>query len=209
MPRITAPTVAEHREQQLRTVLDSARALLGETRAAPTLAATAERAGLARSSIYRYFASSEELLAAVVADVFPEWTRQVRDRIEEATTPGEKVWAYLCANIDLFASSDQDVAGALSEVADPRLLKEPMEAFHAELQMPLLAALADLGEPRPRVMAETIEAALLRVARTWAIRPMNPSPVKRPSPCSAGCSADTSGWAEPGARAPPLRPRSP
>ncbi len=174
MPRITAPTVAEHREQQLRAVLDSARAILGETRAAPTLAATAERAGLARSSIYRYFASAEELLAAVVADVFPEWAGKVRDRVEEASTPGEKVWAYICANVDLFASSEQDVATALSEIADPHLLREPMEAFHAELQRPLLAALADHGEPRPELMAETIESALMQVARRLGEPPAAP-----------------------------------
>ncbi|GAA3533229.1 TetR/AcrR family transcriptional regulator [Nocardioides daeguensis] len=165
MPRITAPTVAAHREQQLRAVLDSARAILGETRQAPTLAATAQRAGLARSSIYRYFASREELLAAVVADVFPEWAGQVRARVEAATTPGEKVWAYVCANIDLFSSSEQDVASALSEVADPHLLKEPMEAFHAELQRPLVAALVAHGEPHAQLMAETIESALVHVAR--------------------------------------------
>jgi AcrR family transcriptional regulator len=174
LPRITAPTVAEHREQQLRAVLDSARAILGETRAAPTLAATAERAGLARSSIYRYFASAEELLAAVVADVFPEWAGKVRQRVEEASTPGEKVWAYICANVDLFASSEQDVASALSEVADPHLLRQPMEAFHAELQRPLLAALADHGESRPELMAETIESALMQVARRLGEPPAAP-----------------------------------
>jgi AcrR family transcriptional regulator len=174
VPRITAPTVAEHREQQLRAVLDSARAILGETRAAPTLAATAERAGLARSSIYRYFASAEELLAAVVADVFPDWAGKVRQRVEEASTPGEKVWAYICANVDLFASSEQDVASALSEVADPHLLRQPMEAFHAELQRPLLAALADHGESRPELMAETIESALMQVARRLGEPPAAP-----------------------------------
>lgn len=166
MPRITASTVAEHRENQLRAVLDSARALLGETRAAPTLAATAERAGLARSSIYRYFASAEELLAAVVGDVFPDWAGQVSDRVEAATTPGEKVWAYVCANVDLFASAEQDVASALSEVAKPQLLKVPMEAFHAELQEPLVRALTELGEPQPDLMATAIESAVVHVSRS-------------------------------------------
>ena len=118
MPRITAPTVIEHREQQRRALLDAARAIISETRTAPTLAATAERAGLARSSIYRYFASSEQLLEAVVADVLPTWTDTVHSRVEAATTPGEKIWAYIGANLDLFSSSEQDLASALREVAD-------------------------------------------------------------------------------------------
>lgn len=174
MPRISAPTVAEHRDQQLRTLLDSARAILGETSAAPTLAATAERAGLARSSIYRYFSSVDDLLAAVVADVFPDWAGKVRARVDVAATPADKIWAYICANIDLFASSERDVANALSKVVDPHVLKEPMEAFHTQLQAPLVEALAELGEARPRLMAETIESALLHVARGLGTPPEAP-----------------------------------
>src|SRR5690606_41849624 len=65
-------------------------------------------------SIYRYFTSAEELLAGVVADVFPDWAGRVRARMEAAPSPGEKVWAYVEANMDLFASTEQDVASALS-----------------------------------------------------------------------------------------------
>ncbi|MDN4161750.1 TetR/AcrR family transcriptional regulator [Nocardioides abyssi] len=146
-------------------MLDSARAILAETRTAPTLAATAQRAGLARSSIYRYFSSSEELLAAVVGDVFPERARRVRDRVLAAEAPGEQVWAHICANVELFASAEQDVAVALAEVADPHLLREPMTAFHAELQAPWWPPSTELGEPHPTLMAETIDSAVLHVAR--------------------------------------------
>ena len=174
MPRITAPTVIEHREQRLLALLDAARAIVSETRSAPTLAATAQRAGLARSSIYRYFSSSEELLAAVVADTFPMWADKVRIRVQAATTPGEKVWAYIGANLDLFSSSEQDLASALREVVDPHLLKEPTETFHAELQEPLVEALTEYGEPRPKLMAETIEGTLLHVARGLGSPPEAP-----------------------------------
>lgn len=166
--------MVEHREQRLRALLDAARAIISETRSVPTLAATAERAGLARSSIYRYFTSSDELLAAVVADTFPTWADRVRSRVEAAATPGERVWAYIGANLDLFSSSEQDLASALREVADPHLLKEPMEAFHAELQEPLVAALAEHGETRPQLVAETIEGALIHVARGLGSPPEAP-----------------------------------
>lgn len=174
MPRITAPTVIEHREQRLRALLDAARAIISETRTAPTLAATAERAGLARSSIYRYFSSSEQLLAAVVADILPTWTDKVHTRVEAATTPGEKIWAYIGANLDLFSSSEQDLASALREVVEPHLLKKPMEIFHAELQEPLVAALTDHGEPRPQLVAETVEGVLIHVARGLGSPPEAP-----------------------------------
>lgn len=57
---------------------------------------------------------------------------------------------------------------------DPHLLKEPMETFHAELQEPLVAALVEHGEPRPQLVAETIEGALIHVARGLGSPPEAP-----------------------------------
>lgn len=167
MPRIQAPTVAEHRRRQERALLDAARALLAETGDAPTLGDVGARAGLARSSVYEYFTSRDDLLVAVVADVFPDWAGQVHARMAAAGTPGERVWSYVGANVDLFASSEQAVARALTSVVEPQLLKAPMEAFHAELQAPLIAALSDLGEPRPRQVAELIGSLVVQVSRTF------------------------------------------
>lgn len=166
MPRIHAPTVAEHRRRQERALLDAARALLAETGEPPTLAAVGARAGLARSSVYQYYSSRDDLLVAVVADVFPDWAAKVRGQVEAAGTPGERVWAYVRANVGLFASAEQAVASALARAVDPQVLRGPMEAFHAELQAPLRAALGELGEPTPDAVAEVVDAMVLQVSRT-------------------------------------------
>lgn len=166
MPRIDAPTVAEHHDRQRRALLDAARALLAETGDAPSMAAVGRRAGLARSSVYQYFSSPDALLHAVVADVFPAWATQVREHVEAAPTPGGRVWAYIEANVDLFASSEQAVATALTRVVDPSVLRGPMQEFHTQLQVPLRDALTALGEPEVRSMAETIDALLVQATRS-------------------------------------------
>ncbi len=166
MPRIDAPTVAEHRQRQERVILDAARSLLASSTQPLTLAAVGRQAGLPRSSVYQYFSSRDELLAAVVADVFPDWSRQVNDKIEAAATPGERVWAYVVANVELFASSEQAVARALATAVDPHVLQGPMDTFHASLQAPLRAALAELGEPQPAAMAQLVDALILQVSHT-------------------------------------------
>lgn len=165
MPRIDAPTVAEHHARQRRGLLDAARSLLAETGEAPSMAAVARRAGLARSSVYQYFASPQALLHAVVSDVFPSWASQVRQRVDAADSPGGRVWAYVEANVALFASSEQAVAQALTRVVEPHVLRGPMQEFHLQLQVPLREALADLGEPEVETMAETIDAIIVQVAR--------------------------------------------
>lgn len=165
MPRIDAPTVAEHHTRQRRALLDAARALLAETGQAPSMAAVGRRAGLARSSVYQYFDSPEALLHGVVADVFPDWAGQVQRHVDAATSPGERVWAYVEANVALFASSEQAVAQALARVVDPQVLRGPMQEFHAQLQVPLRTALADLGEPDVDTMAETIDGIIAQASR--------------------------------------------
>ncbi|MFS0884870.1 TetR/AcrR family transcriptional regulator [Aeromicrobium sp. 179-A 4D2 NHS] len=164
MPRIDAPTVAEHRAQQRRALLDAARAILAETGRAPAMGEVGRRAGLARSSVYQYFASADDLLAALVGDVFPDWARRVLDHVEAADSPGARVWAYVEANVRLFASEEQAVAGALTRIVDPHVLQPPMRRFHHELQAPLREALAQLGEPEPEAMAQAVDALIMHAS---------------------------------------------
>lgn len=161
MPRIKAATVAEHREQQRRALLDAARDLLTETGEAPSLAAVGARAGLARSSVYEYVRSREGLLEAVVADIFPTWTERIGAAIADASSPGAKVWAYVESNVDFFTGAEQRVARALGAVVDPAVLHGPLQEFHRSLQGPLRDALRDLGEPDPDVTADMVDAVVL------------------------------------------------
>ncbi|MGP7961526.1 TetR/AcrR family transcriptional regulator [Sanguibacter sp. A247] len=165
MPRISAATVAEHRAMQQRAVLDAARDLLAETGHAPSLAEVGRRAGLARSSVYQYARSREDLMAAVVADVFPAWASRTRAAVDEAATPGHSVWAYVVSNVSFFSGSENRVARALGSVVDPEVLEGPMTEFHRALQEPLIGALSAHGEPDARATADIIDAMILGATR--------------------------------------------
>lgn len=65
MPRITGPTIAAHVAQQEAAVVRAATELFAERGfAAVTMADIAERVGLARSSLYRYFPDKDHILLA-------------------------------------------------------------------------------------------------------------------------------------------------
>lgn len=166
MPRIQAPTVAEHRRQQEQAILAGAKAILAETGEAPTLAAVGKRVGLARSSVYQYYSSSEQLVGAVLADLLPSWDRFVRDRVGAQTEPGQQIWGYICANVELFVGSEQAVANALVRIVDPSVLQEPMQRFHRELQEPLVEALTAHGEERPLEVAQLIDSMIVQACRS-------------------------------------------
>src|SRR3954466_8360988 len=102
MPRISADTVAEHRANRLRALLDAGRDLVTEGGPdALTLAALARRVGLSRPSLYEYFRSREELVAAIVTDELPEWTRHLDRAVAAADGVPAKIEAYLRTELEI------------------------------------------------------------------------------------------------------------
>ena len=158
MPRINAPSVAEHRAAQERKLLDAADALLRETGKAPTLAQVAARAGLARPSIYQYFGSQQELLQALVRDVFPRWTEQIASAMRSAPTPADRLLAYARANIILVDEGSHAVASALAALAPGAEIDEQARLMHTRIQEPLVETLSELGVHDPESVAQMINA---------------------------------------------------
>ncbi|WP_433498307.1 TetR/AcrR family transcriptional regulator [Sphaerimonospora sp. CA-214678] len=165
MPRIQAPTVAEHRAAQHRALLDAAREILAETGRPPTLTRVAARAGLARPSLYQYFRSPEDLLIAVVEDVFPRWSARVAAAMDAAATPADRVLAYVLTNFELITEGEHALATVLAKVAPGDAVAEQTHAMHRQLLEPLVEALRQLGVPTVPETAEMINAIVFAGSR--------------------------------------------
>lgn len=165
MPRISAPTVAEHRAAQERALLDAARLLLAETGSVPTFAALSERAGLARTSVYQYFRSTEDLLQAMVEDVFPRWSATVASAVDAAPDDAARVLAYMRANLELVAEGEHALATALADVGPSRAVIEGTRAMHDDLLRPLTGSLRSLGVADVPRTAELLNAILNTASR--------------------------------------------
>lgn len=166
MPKIQAPTVAEHRAAQRAALLDAARALLSEdAERAPGLADVARRAGLARSSVYAYFKSRDDLLDALIVDTFPRWSAFVEVQMGKARTPGDRVLAYVYANLRLVARGDHALARALAATGRTDTLANSSRLLHDELQTPLRAALTDHGASDPDRTAELVQSIVYALTR--------------------------------------------
>ena len=168
MPKIQAPTVAEHRAAQRAALLEAAREILAESgaEAAPGLAEVAARAGLARSSVYSYFRSREDLFDALVVDTLPRWTEYVVGQVSRARTPGAKVLAYVEANLHLVARGDHALMcakAALGQGGDA--VAESNRDFHENLQGPLREALAAHGADDPEHMADLVQSVVYSGSR--------------------------------------------
>lgn len=101
MPKISAPTVKEHREAVQTKLVDAAEVILrnqglGEL----TAGAVTAQAGIARNSIYRYVESVNDLRGLVLARYLPRWMAAVDAQVGQHTDPRARVLEWVRANLE-------------------------------------------------------------------------------------------------------------
>mgnify|MGYP005984344365 CR=1 FL=1 len=165
MPKISAPSVAEHHAAQVRALLDATRELLRESGKAPSMADVAARAGLARSSVYQYFSSRQALLEGLVKDIFPRWAERITSAMAAAPTPADAVLAYASSNLDLVADGEHAVGAALATLAPGEAIGAEAHSMHQQISEPLAEALKTLGVADPEAVAELINAVVHAATR--------------------------------------------
>lgn len=165
MPKISEPTLSQHRAARERALLDAAHELLLESGEAPALPQVAERAGLARTSIYQYFGSKVDLLRAMVRDVYPRWTERVTSAMDAAPTEADRVLAYAVANLQLVAEGTHAIGSALAALAPGEELDEQATRMHREIQEPLIHTLASLEVQAPEDVAALVGAVVHGASR--------------------------------------------
>lgn len=135
---------------------------------AVTMTAVAARAGLSRTAVYEYFASTEDLLAAVLGERMTAWTTDVEGALTAARTPEEKVTTYVRVSLELIKDGSHGLLVLLSAETLPTHVRRQLSELHATLAAPLNSAVAELGVPdvdlATRYVQGVVEAAARRVA---------------------------------------------
>jgi AcrR family transcriptional regulator len=164
MPRIEAPTVAEHHEMRRAALIAAAGDLLA-TRGveAVTLAAVGAAAGLARSSVYQYFDSTGSLLAALMEQEVPRATAHLASVVARAGDPTSRVEAYVKASLRAATDDNHRAVAALGWADLPRECQDRLVELHKGQLAPLVDALVELGARDPEITA-TLIYGLVRTA---------------------------------------------
>ncbi|HET7902009.1 MAG TPA: TetR/AcrR family transcriptional regulator [Candidatus Nanopelagicales bacterium] len=169
MPRIDAPTVVEHHAQRRAALLAAAEELLAESGVdAVTPAAVGARAGLARSSVYQYFASGPAIIAAVVEDAFPRATEQLRAAMAAATTPERQVDAYVRTALALADDRTHRSLRALSAAELPEECRSRMDELHRAQTAPLVEALEEMDVADSALTARLVSGVVRAAAQAVA-----------------------------------------
>lgn len=166
MPRISAPTVAEHRRRQREALLNAATDLLVQGGvSAVTPAAVGAAAGLARPSVYQYFDSAAGILAAVIEDAFPRSNAQLAVALDGITDPLEVVDCYVRETLRQAAEGAHRSAAALASAQLPDACRDRLDELHREQMAPLMRALQQQGVSEPTIIARLLGGLLQSAMR--------------------------------------------
>ena len=172
MPRITALTVAEHRDQRRADLVAAGQELLvAEGPDAVTMTAVAARAGLSRTAVYEYFTSADELVAVVLGDQMVLWQAALRQRLHaappEAGDLDTAMRIYVEVAIGLVTDGNRSLLVLLTMQTLAEDVRQRLSAAHAAAVAPLAEALAQIGirdvDQATKYVHAAIEAAARRI----------------------------------------------
>lgn len=164
MPKIQAPTVALHRELRRQQLIDAAMELaLTNGAQSITVAAVAAKAGLARSSIYEYFASSADLVADLVLEELDYYTQRLADAVGSTTDPYQHIELWITESLRYVADGRHMLVKSLNTINTPTARKDEIALGHKRMMAPLQESLIETG------IADTRVAAALLASVTDAV----------------------------------------
>ena len=146
MPKIETQTLAEHRDWRRNQLIEAAAAIALESGGeAITVAAVAARAGLSRTSVYEYFASSADL----AADLIIEELKNFGDELAAISAQGESaiqsIDLWIEGSLQYIADGRHLLAKALNAIDLPRNRGAAIGAAHGALLAPLKGKLTEMG----------------------------------------------------------------
>ena len=159
MPRLWSRTIETHRREVHDAILDTTAALVadGGLRAA-TMSEIAERAGIGRATLYKYFASIEAILLAWHERQIAGHLKQLVRARDEAGSPEEALEAVLSAVAQISRESRSHHDGELADFLHRDKQVAAAEQQLRKLIRDLVAAGQKRGEVRNDIPAEELAA---------------------------------------------------
>jgi AcrR family transcriptional regulator len=115
-----------------------------------TAGAVTSAAGIARNSIYRYVDSVEDLRGLVVDRYLPDWLTAVAAAMEAASTPEDRVVAWVRANLEQAAATGHGWLMEAARTHSPNATIDEMVAeAHTDMRDTLTDAWAELLPANP------------------------------------------------------------
>ena len=167
-PKIQAATIVEQCAMRQRQLIDAALAIALESGAANiTVAAVAQRAGLARSSIYEYFSSSADLIADLVIEELALYQKRLSHAVIGTQDPYQHIELWIAEALQYVVDGRHMLIKSLNAATIPEFRRDEISQGHRNLMTTISAPLQEIGLTDIRgamsYLQNTIEAASVRI----------------------------------------------
>lgn len=169
MPKIDAPTVKEHHAMVKAKLIAATEEILHERGPEGLSAgAVAQRAGIARNSIYRYVDSVDDLKFLALEQYVPRWIQLIFAQVREDSDPDERLADFAVASLRQTRESSH---GWLMSIMRTGARRQPRssERIHAEGEIQgvhgriggfIQSCWQEMGVEHPRVWAGYSQALI-------------------------------------------------
>jgi len=146
MPKISTQDLASHRDWRRNQLISAATQIaLEESSASISIAAVAARAGLSRTSVYEYFASSQDLVADLLIEELNNFSALLAKAIEDQSEPITALAIWIETSLNYVADGRHLLAKSLHATTLPRERSADIAAAHRQMLAPLTKTLVSLG----------------------------------------------------------------
>jgi AcrR family transcriptional regulator len=173
MPRISAPSIDEHKQRTRRAILVQAQRLIAESGSAEiSLGDLTSAAGIGRTTFYEYFADRDDVIASLVEEELPGVISDVMAGVSAPTNLGRLV-EIIEGTVEFVV--DNPVLGLILHTEVPRLglsAQERIRQAHSALSVEtasLYMAGVEEGKLRrldPQLAGRLIHDSIMSAART-------------------------------------------
>ena len=166
VPKISAPSIAEHREARRDALLAAATQLM--LSGTPfTVAQVATEVGLSRSAVYEYYASAADLVADVLVDEMALWVDEISPMVEAENEPLARIETWVRGVLGYVKDGRHVLVKSAGSVELPEARRVQVTSMHRELVAPLVQALTELEVPDIRQYSAfcwgVLDSAIIRV----------------------------------------------
>lgn len=134
-----------------------------------TMSGIAQRAGMSRTAVYEYFASSTDVVSDLILDELSQWAGILEQVVAGESGAEAKVRAWIRGALGYVAAGEHELVKALSAVALPSDRAHAIAIAHRRLVDPLIVALREWGVPDPvgtaLLVNASVESATHRIER--------------------------------------------
>ncbi|MEN9687185.1 MAG: hypothetical protein RL381_197 [Actinomycetota bacterium] len=144
-PKINEATIGEQRAMRQQQIIDAAMGLaLTDGAHSVTVSAVAKSAGISRSLVYEYFASSADLIADLVLEELQSYRIRLETAVVGAQDPYSYIENWISEALQYIADGRHLLVKSLNSISTPEFRRAEIAQGHRDLMSTIVAPLAEI-----------------------------------------------------------------